>query len=215
MIALRRRVPARVLDEGPVRAQVERHGPAAPGTAGHERGRDAHVLLHGEHRADLRLVVVRFLMTWLRALKEPVIPLRIEQPLLIKPRDLKAVIDVGRQHEVVFSSHQSEQVLVRLARGLVVTVDIDIARPVRPELLERRKGIKPARVHIVKAILLLEIVKILLKALAPVSKPRGRGEPRARADEHGVRLLQLPFDAFDLCLFVHMPLHVVITFITT
>ena len=58
-------------------------------------------------------------------------------------------------------------------------------------------------------------MKICFKARTRVGKPRRRGKSRARADENGVRLRQLPFDALELCLIVlHIFLLVVIKFIT-
>ena len=181
-------MPALVLDEGIVRAKVHGHRLSADGASGNEFGRDLHIFLPRQHLAHLFFVVVRLFVAGNTALEQPVIALRIKQPPFLEPRGLKPMVYVGGQNKIIFPLHEPQEGFVRLARGLVVSVDVDIPRPKRPKLFQRRVRVKPARIHIAKAVFFREIRKILIEPLPRIGEPRRRGKPRPRADDDRVRL---------------------------
>ena len=132
-------------------------------------------------------------MTGNGALKQPVISLRIEEPPLFKPRRLKAMVHVRGDHEIFLPLYEFQQILVRLARGLIVAVDIDVARPIRPEFFQGSERIKPARIHILKAVFSRKIGEILFKPFARIGESCGGRKPRSRADDDRLRLVQPAF----------------------
>ena len=174
-IPLRRPVPALILREAVVTAEVHGHGPAAVGAPGRQVGGHPHIPLALHHLPD-RLPVVKGLLTAeLRALERAVIPLGIEQPLLVNPRRLELVVHVGGDDEIVLVPHQLQQVIVhRLGRG-GVAVEPDIAAPEGPALLLRGEGVEPAGIHIVKAVLLLKVGEVPFKPLPVIGEARRRG----------------------------------------
>lgn len=59
-----------------------------------------------------------------------------------------------------------------------------------PEFLPRGEGIEPAGVHIPESVFRREIRKIPLEPLPRVGEARRRGQPGARADDHGIGAVQ-------------------------
>lgn len=182
-------VPALVLHESVVTAQIHGHGPAASGAAGDQRRGDTHSRLLCDHPADSGLVVIGGLMAGLAALPEAVIALGVEQPRLIKTGQLKLMVHVGGQNEVIPVPDQRQQVRIRLAGRHIVAVIVDMPAPPGPVLLQRGKGIKTAGIYIGNAVLLVEVGKVFQKSLAAVGQTRGGGRAGTRADEDSVRAL--------------------------
>lgn len=100
LISFRRFVPAFILDEFIIAAQVYRKRRTAVRTNGQKLGRNSHVLLPIRHFADNRFIVVGFLAAGRTALKQAVITLCIKQTLFVKARTLKLVIDIGCQDKI-------------------------------------------------------------------------------------------------------------------
>ena len=75
-----RSVPALVLNKFIVAAQIHRHGFSALRTFWDKLGRYLHILLKFNHIFDNRFIVISCFVARLGALKQPVIPLRIEKP---------------------------------------------------------------------------------------------------------------------------------------
>lgn len=184
-------VPALVLNESVVTAQIHGHWPAAFRAAGDQFGGNTHVRLLRDHPADSGLVVIGGLMAGLAALPEAVIALGVEQPRLIKPGQLKLMVHVGGQNEVIPVPDQRQQVHIRLAGRQIVAVIIDMPAPPGPVFLQRGKGIESAGIYIGNAVILMEVGEVFQKSLAAVGQTGGGGKARARADEDSVRALYL------------------------
>ena len=133
------------------------------------------------------LVVVGTLHPPVRALEQAVVPLGVEKPLLVKPRLLELVVHVGGDDEVLLLPHQVQQPVIHRLGGGHVAVEIDVSGPPGPLRLLIREGIEATGIHIPDAEFLVKIEEIPLKALSIIHKSRGGGEPRPRADDHGVR----------------------------
>lgn len=116
-------VPALVLDEFVVGAQVHRHRPPAVRADRQQICRDQPVFPPRDHRADRGLVVKSFLTARPAAPEQAVIALRVEQPLFVEPRLLEAVIHVGRDHEIVLVGHQRQKGIIHRFRRVRVAVD--------------------------------------------------------------------------------------------
>ena len=207
-------VPSLVLHKGAIRPQVHAHGPAAPGTAGHQLRRHRHfgrhavrecqrpvrrddVALGGHHGADGLGIIVGGVVAGLAALPQPVVPLGIEEAALVEAGLLEAVVHVGGQHEPVLPPDQGEEAGVHGLGRVQVPVDIDVAAPIGPALLRCGEGIKAAAVHILKAVPGGKVPEIALEPLPGVDEAGGGGKARTGADEHGVRLVQGPAKAGD------------------
>ena len=182
-------IPALVLHESVVTAQIHGHGPAAPGAAGDQFSGNTHVHLLCDHPADSGLVVIGGLMAGLNALPEAVIALSVEQPRLIKTSQLKLMVHVGGQNAVISVPDQRQQVRVRLSGRQIVAVIVDMSAPPGPVLLQRGKGIETAGIYIGNAVFLVEVGEVFQKSLAAVRQTGGGGKAGACADEDGVRAL--------------------------
>lgn len=118
-------VPSAVLAERAVDAQVGNHGRPAARAAGNELARHPLVFLELHHLADLPLVVVRLAEAVAAALEQAVVPLRVEQPCLVEPRQLELVVDVGGEDEVVSPFEDAQKVEVGLTDPRLVAVEQD------------------------------------------------------------------------------------------
>ena len=157
---------------------------------GNQLGRNTHVFLTIDHFADNGFVVPCLLAAGFAALKQPVIALRVNQPLFVEARLLEAVVDVRGDRKVVLALHQLEQVFIHRLRRVHITVDENIPAPVRPEFLFRRIREKAAGIHIRKAVFGGKIGEILSKSRTGIGKSRRRGQHRARADDDGISVMQ-------------------------
>lgn len=184
-------IPALVLHESVVTAQVHGHGSSAPGAAGDQFGGNTHVRLLRDHPADSGLVVIGGLMAGLAALPEAVIALGVEQPRLIETGQLKLMVHVGGQNEVIPVPDQRQQIRVRLSGRQIVAVIVDMPAPPGPVFLQRGKGIETAGIYIGNAVFLMEVGEVFQKSLAAVGQTGGGGKTGACADEDGVRALYL------------------------
>ena len=182
-------MPALVLYECIVAAEIHGHGPATVGTGRKKLGRDFHVLLSLDHFTDHGFVIKGFLTARLAALEQAVIPLCVEQTLLVKASLLKAVVNVGGDDKIIFVLYQLQKVIVDRFGRVLIAVDEDIAAPVGPEFLLRGKGIEAAAVHIPDTVFPGKIGEVLFKPLAGVGEARRRGQAGARSDHHGVAVL--------------------------
>ena len=182
-------MPALVLDKLVVRTQVHGQWFPAVGADGEQLWRDFHIFLPLDHFPDDRFVIKGLLTARLTALEQTVIALRVEQPLFIKARLLKAVIHIGRDNEIILVLHQLQKIIVDRFGGIHIAVDVDVPAPIRPEFFHRGEGIEAAAVHILNAVLLRKVGEMLLKPFAGVSEARRRGQSCTCADDHGITVL--------------------------
>ena len=131
----RRRVPAIVLDKPVVRTKIHSQGVAAVRTARDERRRNFHVLLLCDHLPDNRFIVPCLLTARLAALKQSVVALRVKQPLFVKSRLLKAVVNIRCDDKTVLVLHKTEQFFIDRLRRVRIAIDEDIPTPICPMLL--------------------------------------------------------------------------------
>ncbi len=168
-------MPACVLHKAMVGAQIHAHGLAAYRAAWNQAARYTSVLLLRHHLPHDFFVVVCGIVAGLGALKQAVIALCVEEPLLIKARLLEAVIHIGAEHKIIFVFDQLQQLFVNRFGRIHIAVDVDIAAPVRPFFLQAVEGEKARGVHVLKAVGFDKIGKMLCKTRAAVRKAcRGR-----------------------------------------
>ena len=179
-------IPAFILDEGIVTPQVHGHGTAAPGAAGHQLRGDPHVPLFRKHFADGLLVVIGLLMAGLGALPKAIVPLGVEQPLLVEARQLELVVHIGGQDKVILVLYQLQQIVIHGLRRLFIAVHQDLPAPPGPVLLQTFKGIESAGVHVPDAVPGLKVAEIPPEPFPGVGHPRGGGQARPRPDHHCV-----------------------------
>ena len=189
IMPLRFLIPALILHEGIVRAQVHSHEPAALRTVRDQFRRDTHFRLLCDHPADNNLVIISHLMARFTALPEAIVALGVEQLRLIKSRQLKLMIHIGCQDEVVLILDQFQQVGIRLTGCHILSVTVDMPAPPSPVFLQRGKGIESAGIHIGDAIFLMEVGEVFQKALTAIGQTSGGGKTGARTDEDGIRAL--------------------------
>lgn len=189
-------IPARILYESIICAQVHGHGPAAPGTARDQLRGDPHIRLLGDHLSDGILVVIGFLTAGLAALPKAIVALGVKQPRLVKARQLELMVHIGGQDKVIPAPDQFQQIRIGLAGRHIVTVIVDVAAPPGPVFLQRGEGIESAGVNIPDAVLLVKVGEVFQKALAAVGQAGGGGKAGACADQNGVDILQFSFQPF-------------------
>ena len=198
LIPARRGIPALILDESIVAAQVHGHGPAALGATRDQLRGDTHVRLLRNHPADGSFVIISLLMARLTALPKAVVALGVEESRLIKTSQLELMVYIGGQDKIIPAPDQFQQVSIRFAGRHIVTVAVDMPAPPSPVFLQRGKGIESAGIHIGDAVLLMEVGEVFQKALAAIGQPGRGGKARASADEAGICALYLSFQPLNL-----------------
>ena len=148
-----------------------------------------HISLRRDHAFGDFLVIERLRTARLTALEQAVIALRVKQPLLIKACFLKAVIHVGRDHEIVLVSHQLQKVVIDRLRCIHIAVDVDVPAPIRPEFFLCGERIEAAAVHIPHAVLCRKIGKVFFKPFAGVGEARRRRQTGAGTNHYGITVL--------------------------
>ena len=191
-VAGSRLVPSAVLAESSVDTQVGDHRRPAAWAAGNELARHPLVFLAARHLADLPFIVVRLAGAVAGALEQAVVPLRVEQPRLVKPRQLELVVNVGGEDEVVSPFEDAQEVEIGFAGPRLVAVEQDGSAPPRPVGLQIGKGMEPARVHVGYPEPIAEVREVLVEALARIGETRRGGEPGAGAHQDGVALVEFP-----------------------
>lgn len=179
-------IPALILHEAVITAQVHSHGLAAFGAVREQFWGDTHFRLLCDHPADGGFVIISLLMAWLTALPKAIVTLGVEQPRLIETSQLKLMVHIGGQDEIIPASDQFQQVSIRLAWRHIVTVIVDMTAPPGPVFLQRGKRIETAGIHISDTVLLMEVGEVLQKALAAIGQASRGGKAGARADEDGI-----------------------------
>lgn len=179
-------MPAPVLDEPVVRAQVRHERLSAPGTARQKIRGDALVLLLLDHHLDHVPVVVGLLVAGTRTLEEAVVSLRIEEPGLVYAGALELMVHIRREREVVAPLKERHKVLIGLAHGTRVAVHPNHAAPPGPVGLLIREGIEATCIHVLYSEAGLEVGKSALEALSVVGKACRHGKPGTCSHEHGV-----------------------------
>ncbi len=175
-------IPVLILDEGIVDSQVHGYGPAALGAAGDQLRRDLHIPLFRHHPADRLLVVIGLLVAGLRALPQAVVPLGIEQPLLVKSPPTGTGGPRCGEDEVVLALYQLQQMVIDRLGGLFIAVHQDLPAPLGPVFLQTLEVVKAAGVHIPDAVFGLEVSKGL-----PEPLPRSRSSQQRRTGPRPLR----------------------------
>ena len=191
-------MPARILHKSVITAQVYCHRPAADRAVGHKLAWHAHVVLLLDHPADDSLVVIGFLTARFAALEQAVIALCVEQTALVESGALELMVHIGGQDKIVFIPHQRKQPGVNGKRRIQITVVQDVSAPPGPVFFRCVKGIESAGIQIGNAVTLVKIREIPLKAFPTVGQTRGGGQPRARADQYRVSVVQRLPQPLDL-----------------
>ena len=122
---------------------------------------------------------------------------QIEQPCLIKTSQLKLVIHIGGQDEVVLILDQIQQIRIGLTGRHIVAVVVNVPAPPGPVFLQRGKRIETAGIHIGDAVLFMEVGEVFQKALASIGQTGRGGKAGARPNEDGIRALELSFQTLD------------------
>ncbi len=120
-------------------------------------------------------------------MEQAVVPLGVEQAVLIEACLLEAMIHVGGEDEIVLVPDQIEELPIHRLGRVHIAVDPNIAAPVGPKLLLRRIGVETAGIHVGEAVFPAEVRKVFFESLPAVHEARRRGQTRARADDHSVR----------------------------
>lgn len=197
-IPFRCSVPAFVLHEGIIAAQVHGQRLPAVGTGRKKLGRYFHILLPLDHLPNDLLIIKGLLTARLTALEQAVIALRVEQPLFVEPCFLEAVVHIGGDYKVILILHQPEQRAVYRLRGVLIAVDINVPAPVRPVFLHGGVRVKAAGIHIRKAVFAGKIGEICSESFPGVGEPGGGGQPGSCADDDGISLVQGLFELLRL-----------------
>ena len=211
-VPVRRGMPPGVLHKGLIGAQVHGDRPAAVRADRDQVMGKAHgetpVLRHLEYAvwiqdkalrrhgfSDPVFIVVGLFDAAPGTLEQPVIALRVEEPLLVKAGALEAVVHIGGDHEIVPAPDQREEVMVHGFWRIHVSVDIDVPRPEGPAGLRVGERVEAAGIHIPEAEVLPEIKEIPVEPLAAVGKAGGRGKACASADDDGISALDFLLQA--------------------
>ena len=119
-------VPALVLDECIIRAQVHGHRLTADGTFRDKLGRYFHIILKLDHIKHEFFVIVGLVVAGYGALEQAVVALRIEKSLLVEARLLKLVIDVRGDDKIIIVLHKLEKYFVCAVVNVRVAVTVDM-----------------------------------------------------------------------------------------
>lgn len=161
-------VPSRVLYKSRIAAQIHSHRLSADWTVRDQRGRDLHIPLLCKHPPDNPFIVIGLVMAGPGTLPQAIIALRVEQPLLVKTRQLELMVHIGRKHEIIRIFHKLQQCTVRFAYAGFVPVHHYLPAPPRPVFLQGIIRIKTAGIHVLNTVFLMKIRKCLFKALAVI-----------------------------------------------
>lgn len=136
-------------------------------------------------------------MAGLGALPQAIVPLGVEQPLLVEARQLELVVHIGGQDKVVLVLYQLQQIAIYRLRRLFIAVYQDLPAPPGPVLLQAFKGIESAGVHVLDVVPGLKVAEIPPEPFAGVGHPRRGGQTRPRPDHHCVRRGQGPLQLLN------------------
>ena len=103
-------VPAFVLHEGIIAAQVHGQRLPAVGTGRKKLGRYFHILLPLDHLPNDLLIIKGLLTARLTALEQTIIALRVEQALFIIASFLKAVVNIRGDDKIIFVLYQLQKI---------------------------------------------------------------------------------------------------------
>ena len=159
------------------------------------------ISLGQDHVPDHMLVFPCLFTAGFCALEQAVITLGIEQPFLVEPGFLKAMVHIGGQDEIVLIFHNLIQIIIGGLRRVHVAVDPDVSAPVSPEFFLCFIGIETAGIHVPETVLPAEITEVFVKPLSGIHKPGGCGQAGPGTDDHSVRLIDLFFQ--QQYLFIH------------
>ena len=150
------------------------------------------------HGTDHIFVLIGLVMARLAALEQTVITLRVEQALFIESRLLKAVIYIRGNDEIVRIPYQVQKLIIYRFRRVHISVDPNIAAPIRPKLLLCGIGIEATGIHIRKTILRRKVREILFKPFPVVNEACRSGKPGSRADDNGICVCKSLFQPFNI-----------------
>ena len=125
-IPFRCSVPAFVLHEGIIAAQVQGQRLPAVGTGRKKLGRYFHILLPLDHLPNDLLIIKGLLTARLTALEQTIIALRVEQALFIKASFLKAVVNIRGDDKIIFVLYQLQKINTAYKKRIVCAFIDDI-----------------------------------------------------------------------------------------
>ena len=142
---------------------------------------------------DLNFIIKSFAAAWFGTLKESIITLSVKKSFFIKSSLLKTVVYISSKNKIILIFYQFQQIFINRSGCILIAVDINIAAPICPVLIQGLKRIKAAGVHIGKAIFSNKIGKVSGKSL-PGIRQSGRGRKTCTCpDDNGVCLFQFFF----------------------
>ena len=142
---------------------------------------------------DLNFIIKSFAAAWFGTLKESIITLSVKKAFFIKSSLLKTVVYISSKNKIILIFYQFQQIFINRSGCILIAVDINIAAPICPVLIQGLKRIKAAGVHIGKAIFSNKIGKVSGKSL-PGIRQSGRGRKTCTCpDDNGVCLFQFFF----------------------
>ena len=112
-------MPAFVLHEGIIAAQVHGQRLPAVGTGRKKLGRYFHILLPLDHLPNDLLIIKGLLTARLTALEQTIIALRVEQALFIKASFLKAVVNIRGDDKIIFVLYQLQKINTAYKKRIV------------------------------------------------------------------------------------------------
>ena len=118
-IPFRCSVPAFVLHEGIIAAQVHGQRLPAVGTGRKKLGRYFHILLPLDHLPNDLLIIKGLLTARLTALEQTIIALRVEQALFIKASFLNAVVNIRGDDKIIFVLYQLQKIKTAYKKRIV------------------------------------------------------------------------------------------------
>lgn len=183
-------IPSVILHKGLIAAQIHRHGTAADRAVGNERCGDPHVFLLRNHLPYFIFVAVGLGVTRCDALPEAVISLGLKQPVRMEACELKLMVHICGENEVVSFFDKLQQLCVdRFGRALV-TVEQDMPAPPCPILFLGLIRIKSSGVHIPDAVPVLKVFEMPQEAFTGICQPSGCGQAGPSANDDSVRLIK-------------------------
>ena len=136
-------------------------------------------------------------------LEQSVITLSIEQPVFIKTRSLKTVVNIGGDNKIILVLYKIQYSFVQIGRNRGIPVDPDIAAPESPLFFRGAVRIKTAGIHIGKSVFFSEIRKVLFKPFAAVSISGSRRKTGTGSDDYGICIVQCCFQ-FCYDILIHL-----------
>src|ERR1035437_4429278 len=107
-------------------------------------------------------------MAGYRALEEAVIPLDGEEGVFRESGLVELVVNIGRDDSKFVPGCESEQIAIEWQGRWIVAVELDVASPIGPTLLVRRKRVETSRIYVGEPVPVDKIREVLCEPSARV-----------------------------------------------